>query len=90
MTESWMDKAACKGMGPGYPFYPRDSFERQDQKEARESRAKAICGMCAVREACLEYALKMNDREGIWGGLNGDERRLALGYYVRPTRSSVR
>jgi WhiB family transcriptional regulator, redox-sensing transcriptional regulator len=37
--------------------------------------AKAICGRCPVREACLSFALSTGQGEGIWGGLTSDERR---------------
>lgn len=30
--------------------------------------AKRICGMCPVREECLEWALENNELHGIFGG----------------------
>ncbi|WP_081684073.1 WhiB family transcriptional regulator [Granulicoccus phenolivorans] len=36
--------------------------------------AKKICARCAVRVACLDYALETNVRHGIWGGLAEAER----------------
>jgi len=50
-------------------------FERKDEKLARESRAKAICATCPVREPCLEYAIRIREPHGIWGGLSESERR---------------
>jgi WhiB family redox-sensing transcriptional regulator len=43
-----------------------------------EEIAKRICSECPVREACLDYALRMREPEGIWGGLTADERRKLL------------
>lgn len=45
------------------------------QRETRESRAKTICGECAVRAECLDYALGHNIEHGIWGGKTENERR---------------
>lgn len=36
--------------------------------------AKAICKECPVRMQCLEWALKNDERHGIWGGLSPKER----------------
>jgi WhiB family redox-sensing transcriptional regulator len=59
-------------------FFPPSQFERKDEKQAREQRAKAICATCSVREPCLAYALKIREFHGIWGGLNEAERRALL------------
>src|SRR5690606_28703763 len=37
-------------------------------------RAKAVCGPCPVRDACLTHALTHDERYGVWGGLDTDER----------------
>jgi WhiB family transcriptional regulator, redox-sensing transcriptional regulator len=42
---------------------------------ATAERAKAICRICPVRSACLEWALASNERTGIWGGTTPNERR---------------
>lgn len=39
--------------------------------------AKLTCGLCDVRDNCLQYALENPELEGIWGGL-GDKRRIRL------------
>ncbi|HZP91219.1 MAG TPA: WhiB family transcriptional regulator, partial [Actinomycetota bacterium] len=53
-------------------------FEKRGEKEAREARAKAICARCSVREPCLQYALRIREPHGIWGGLNELERRQLI------------
>lgn len=60
-------------------FFPPASFERKDEKLERERRAKSICAGCSVRKDCLEYALRIREPHGIWGGLNEAERRTLLG-----------
>jgi WhiB family transcriptional regulator, redox-sensing transcriptional regulator len=42
---------------------------------ATAERAKAICRICPVRSACLEWALAANERTGIWGETTPNERR---------------
>lgn len=36
--------------------------------------AKALCARCPVRDACADYAINNDYRDGIWGGLTVDER----------------
>jgi WhiB family redox-sensing transcriptional regulator len=72
--ELWQARAACRGPHTSL-FFPPSHFERKDDKEARESRAKSICAACPVRRPCLDYALRIKEPHGIWGGLNEVERR---------------
>ncbi len=39
-------------------------------------RAKQICGVCAVRAVCLEFALSTLEDNGTWGGASEAERRI--------------
>jgi WhiB family redox-sensing transcriptional regulator len=59
-------------------FFPPSHFERKDEKAEREVRAKAICAQCSVQEPCLDYALKIREPHGIWGGRNELERKALL------------
>src|SRR3954447_24177053 len=70
----WQSRAACRGP-QAVVFFPPSHFERKDEKVERESRAKAICETCCVRHACLEYAVRIREPHGIWGGLNELERK---------------
>ena len=47
--------------------------------------AKAVCGPCAVRSACLSFAIDTG-QDGSWGGAAADERRV-LGF--RASRRSL-
>jgi WhiB family redox-sensing transcriptional regulator len=69
MDMSWRQRGACRGLDPEI-FYP--------PSEDDVSEAKMICGTCAVREACLEYALDNREGDGIWGGATERERRRML------------
>ena len=75
--ELWQLKAACRGP-QATVFFPPSHFERKDEKEQRETRAKAICATCSVRKPCLEYALRIREPHGIWVGLNEVERKALL------------
>jgi WhiB family redox-sensing transcriptional regulator len=77
LDEVWQLRASCRGPDASL-FFPPSHFERKDEKEAREKRAKAICRTCPVRRECLEYALRIREPHGIWGGLNEIERKAML------------
>jgi WhiB family transcriptional regulator, redox-sensing transcriptional regulator len=66
-TLTWRERGRCKGADPTV-FYPEDDEDPGED-------AKAICGMCAVREACLEYAITSREKLGVWGGYTARERR---------------
>lgn len=76
-ASGWQHYAACRGEDSTYFFAP-NYFEKRSQKNAREAVAKAICHLCPVREECLEYALRIRETHGIWGGMNEMERRAEL------------
>jgi WhiB family redox-sensing transcriptional regulator len=74
---SWRLRAACRHVDSAVFFAP--DGERPPQRDARETRAKAICGGCPVIHQCAAYAIRYSERYGIWGGLSERERAaLAL------------
>jgi WhiB family redox-sensing transcriptional regulator len=75
--DAWQVKAACRGP-QALVFFPPSTFERKDEKMDRERRAKAICATCAVKQPCLDYALRIREPHGIWGGLSESERKRVL------------
>lgn len=66
--DAWQDNAACRGLDHK-TWYP----ERGEVAAMRA--AKAICQTCPVRTECLNYALTNREKEGVWGGLSGHQRR---------------
>ena len=64
--ETWRLEALCAETDPE-AFFP--------EKGGSTREARRVCGGCAVREECLEYALGNDERFGIWGGLSERERR---------------
>ena len=69
---SWRLRAACRHIDSAV-FFPPDG-ERPPQRDARETRAKAICGGCPVIRQCAAYAIQYGERYGVWGGLSERER----------------
>ena len=63
---AWMEDAACRGMADPDPVFYNPNGHRHA--------AKAICRGCPVRMRCLEYALEIDERFGVWGGLSTPER----------------
>ncbi len=77
IENSWQLKAACRGPQSA-AFFPPAQVERKEEKLARERRAKSICSNCLVRRDCLDYAIRIRETHGIWGGLNEVERKQIL------------
>lgn len=75
--ESWHLHAKCRN-NFSHLFFPPTTFERKDDRERREARARAVCNSCAVRKECLEYALQIREPYGIWGGFTESERKQLL------------
>jgi WhiB family redox-sensing transcriptional regulator len=63
--------SACNGLDP-------DMFFPDESDELAEYEAKAVCGNCVIRVACLEYSLEAKEAYGIWGGATERERRRIL------------
>ena len=68
---AWQRHAACRGLEAEI-FYPPDSDDAGDDDAAYE--AKAVCAACAVSGECLEYAIAVREKEGVWGGQTAAER----------------
>lgn len=59
-------------------FFPPSHVERKEERLIRERSAKGICRSCGVRQDCLEYAVRIREPHGIWGGLNEAERKQMI------------
>ncbi len=62
---TWQERGSCRGVDPEL-FFPASEDDAVP--------AKAICGECPVRLACLAFSIERNERFGIWGGLTERER----------------
>lgn len=64
-----LDGALCAHDDPDAWFPGRHSTK------ADVEAVKAVCDACPARRGCLEWAMETHEPEGIWGGLDEDERR---------------
>ncbi|MET9729730.1 WhiB family transcriptional regulator [Streptomyces sp. NPDC006458] len=65
----WRLRAACRGQDTDHWF---------DAKGSHHATAQQVCNGCPVRAECLYDVLTTeppHHRYGLWGGLNGDQRR---------------
>jgi hypothetical protein len=63
---TWVDRAACKGMGAAM-FFPELG---EDTRPAKE-----VCQGCPVKAECYAYSLAISTHHGVWGGKSERERR---------------
>jgi WhiB family redox-sensing transcriptional regulator len=80
-SPGWMPRGACRGEDPEL-FFP---ITAAGPALAQVLAAKAICFQCAVRAACLSYALATG-QAGIWGGTTQEERHAMRGSSALPAR----
>jgi WhiB family transcriptional regulator, redox-sensing transcriptional regulator len=75
----WQDRGLCAEVGVRL-FFPERGETAED--------AKRVCAMCEVRAQCLDFAVSNGIADGVWGGLDEDERRLLgpMHYDFRPAR----
>jgi WhiB family redox-sensing transcriptional regulator len=62
----WREVAACRSADPKIFFPPT---------ELHSGPARLVCATCPVQRACLEWALRVGESAGVWGGTTPSERR---------------
>lgn len=67
--ESWAHQGLCVGQDPEI-WFPKN--------EADEPVAVRVCVRCPVKRECAEYALRIKEAHGVWGGLTEQDRRRIL------------
>lgn len=82
---TWRGQAKCLGSDPGLFFPLGGTGEPLEQAQT----AKRVCQNCAVRPACLQFALETNQDTGVWGGTTEDERKSLRRNWVRAGRPSI-
>ena len=68
--KGWEQIAACRGIDASV-FFPDDEDDKAEV-------AKQICHRCSVATPCLEYAIAVREKEGVWGGATERERRSII------------
>ena len=76
--------AACRDHDPEL-FFP---IGAHGPAATQLAAAKAVCGTCPLRSACLDWALETGQEAGVWGGTGEDDRRLMRRASMSPTRAA--
>lgn len=66
VQNEWMELGSCRGSNADV-FFPGKGSDVE---------AKRICAGCPVRVECREYGIVNNEKHGVWGGLNREDRRI--------------
>ena len=66
-AQSWSKRAACRDMPSEIWYPPRSTKSAYDE-------ALAICGICPVRQQCLDHAISQDEKHGVWGGTTPRDR----------------
>lgn len=69
IDSSWMRRGACASE-PRSTMFPSNA--------AGVAKAKKVCQRCPVQGQCLEYALSIRERHGVWGNTSESERKRML------------
>lgn len=69
--DNWRDTAACRH-GDAELFFPEGTA---GPALRQADRARQLCMVCPVRDACLAWALRHRVEFGIWGGMDPEQRR---------------
>ncbi len=87
VSTGWMTEAACHGHEPEL-WFPV-SRPGQSRTSYHNKPATDICDTCRVRLQCLEYALALDIKYGIWGGVTERSRDALLRRQRRLSRQSA-
>ncbi len=75
-SDNWRERAKCRGTAPeeiDRLFFSDDL--KSDLGRRAVSDAKVICGACPVASECLYFAMRTNEKHGVWGGMTTEERK---------------
>jgi WhiB family redox-sensing transcriptional regulator len=65
---TWQDRANCIDIATDVMFPGRND-------PLGPARAKAICVGCPVKTDCLDFAIRHNEKYGVWGGMSARDLR---------------
>jgi WhiB family redox-sensing transcriptional regulator len=82
---NWRERAACKGVDT-IVFFAHSEGDQKDYTQAKSKvdvTKRDYCLICLVQQQCLDHAITNNERHGIWGGMDEQERNV----YKRKVRA---
>lgn len=77
----WTVHAACQDADPDL-FFP---ITWDDQPGQAVDQARRICQACPLQQACLDWALRTGESDGMWGGTTPAERRRLRAHHLQAT-----
>ncbi|MBH2007970.1 WhiB family transcriptional regulator [Candidatus Saccharibacteria bacterium] len=66
-------QANCKDVG--LDFFATEHEGTIDYNKRAKKELLPVCASCAIKSACLEWALENNEGHGVWGGMTPTQRR---------------
>lgn len=82
MGEAWRSKGLCVTEKISIDFFTDDKYET--------SLAKSICKRCIVADQCLQFAVKNEEKHGIWGGFTSRERNKLTRSMINLTKEEAK
>ena len=88
--KDWMLEASCQYVDPELFFpTPQDASGSWGGPRLRAQAVKSavqVCQRCTVQAECLEYAMSLGVRDGIWGGIDLENPTLIRKNHQRMQR----
>jgi len=66
----WRDSASCRSEGNDVFFFAMRRGESPKAIREHIEHAISICTTCEVRLPCLNFAIRNDERYGVWGGVD--------------------
>jgi len=82
MGDNWRDKAYCKQSSTQIDFYAEDKYTIK--------LAKSMCTLCPVAHECLVFAVRNQERYGVWGGFTPRERNKITRSIINLTKEEAK
>lgn len=85
LDRSWVPDSRCVQPGEDPPdFFPGRGTMPEEYQAIRD-----FCRACPVRIKCLDFAMRMHEEVGYWGGLSRDERLRLIQLFKIPPRERI-
>jgi WhiB family redox-sensing transcriptional regulator len=82
-TADWVVDALCRTEGHPDLWFPDTAGAR-----VQIARAKMVCRRCPVQTECLDYALSLDEKQGVWAGIHFGQTRTGVRDEMRRLRGS--
>lgn len=92
--QEWMEQSRCANDKLiqetfGKPTATDVFFDYNPHNEEEVERLRRYCDACPVEAQCLDFAMRMDQRHGFWGGQTEEERYKATDFSHRKKKPGV-